>query len=950
MARYVLFISFIFCWRQSSGQQNLQLLSPDYNNFFSEINNELWIASAGKGYNRYRGIDTKHYVLNDSVSGLKGTFIQSSLFRDNSGLLWTSTFENICYFDPAKDRFFCHKIVVNRDTIENGYHIIKFDKVNNSLLIRANDQLLIYHTITKKVGTILGNTAGNFFETWQDTIAGAPWMNSEGLELWIREKNTWVKRLISLDECKLLSGRKIIKVIHTTGNIWLLTDDGLILYNTSNKCLSRIFKYNNSEKNIITDGLATDSILWLSSRKNGVVLFDIKKLHFLSKLRIERERVDIVFKDQFERIWLTQATKGVEMHDVYRLIPDHQHPEFKSHWTSSYSVHGIDAMMDQENGAMILHRGTKELIKTNTKSLPLSIIHCLGILDSQRIILCDRFVCYTYNVINKTSKKVDLSGIRQIQNIKVYKDRLYLVADNHLSIFNTQNFKKIIDTGLSKYQGNFQKPCDFSDNKAILSISSSQLLVREKNRDTIINVGSFIQAAKFDIKNQRYYIGANDGLYILDRHSRIQNVTKLHPILTNQTIYDIQMDEKSAYFCTKNKLCRIQKDLMQIEISDKVTFDFPLSFALKNQTIIVGSDIQMEKEKDYWFDSQNHHLLALDYVKVNDLILERTILTNLSYTQNKITWRYYITDTHHPKDNKILYRLMPSIDTLWKSIANGEEIQFGNLISGSYILEIKGLKANGNYTTTHYEPFTIRPPWYKTLWFVLLMSIVFILLVYGFYNSRVKQIQKQYLIKKELSDLERSALQAQMNPHFIFNCLNSIQNYIMRNDKDVAMDYLGKFARLIRQYLNASTLDLVALEDEISLLKNYLILEQMRFNHSFEYRFEVSEEIDLTAIKIPPMLIQPFAENAVLHGMSTVASGGMITLGFTMINDTIHVKVKDNGTGYNNEKPNQMRRSLGVSITQKRLQYINENKDGNYSIATKSNINGMEVIIIIKTT
>lgn len=212
----------------------------------------------------------------------------------------------------------------------------------------------------------------------------------------------------------------------------------------------------------------------------------------------------------------------------------------------------------------------------------------------------------------------------------------------------------------------------------------------------------------------------------------------------------------------------------------------------------------------------------------------------------------------------------------------------------------------------------------------------------------MNRLKEKTLIQDKINNLQRSALQAQMNPHFIFNCLNSIQNYIMRNDKDIAMEYLTKFARLIRQYLNASNTDLVTLEDEISMLDNYLKLEQMRFNHNFSYTFEVNPNIDVTSVKIPPMLIQPFAENAVLHGMSFITSGGLINLKFDQTNDKLTIMIKDNGSGFKTTTPNKLRSSLGVSITQKRLQYINDNKDSNYNITTKSDYNGTEINIYIK--
>lgn len=209
-------------------------------------------------------------------------------------------------------------------------------------------------------------------------------------------------------------------------------------------------------------------------------------------------------------------------------------------------------------------------------------------------------------------------------------------------------------------------------------------------------------------------------------------------------------------------------------------------------------------------------------------------------------------------------------------------------------------------------------------------------------------MQKENKIQKELIALERSALQAQMNPHFIFNCLNSIQNYIMRNDKDMAMDYLGRFATLIRQYLNTSTRDLVTLDDEISMLTNYLHLEQMRFNQSFEYHFQVDKNIDPTEITLPPLLIQPFVENAILHGMTSITNGGQINIGISKKENQLQITIKDNGKGFDKNKNTGMRKSLGIAITQKRLQYINDHAEGNYAISTRSDESGTEINITVK--
>ncbi|MGB4960193.1 MAG: histidine kinase [Saprospiraceae bacterium] len=948
MSKYIIFIFLFLFWAKTRCQTNLQLISPEYNTFFTEVNNELWIASAGMGYNRYRGIDTKHYWLNDSISGLQGTYIQSRIFQDESGLLWTTTFEYLCYFDPRMDKFFCQKIVFKQDTIADSYHIISYNKIDKNLILRAKGQLLNYNTEKKKVVSTIGETIANYYEVWGDTIAGAPWMNGEGWEMWTKKNNVWNKKWYRLNDCELLSGRKVIKVLHTAGKVWLLTDDGLILFNMADPRKSILYKYDDFDKNIISDGLVSDSILWLSSRKAGVVIFNINKLLFQAKKRIERERVDNMFQDEYGRMWFSQTPMGAEVHDIHRLIPEYQHPELNGHWTSSSSAHGLDIMIDQENGLLIYNNGSKEFIRTKTKYLPLSTIHCAEILDTQRILVCDRFECITLDVHSKQIKKVALKGIRQLQNIKVNGDDLYVVADNNLSIFNTNNFKSINASRFDKYQGAFQLPCEFRENNMVFNISSSQILIYQDEKDTVINIGSFIQSVKFDVQKQQYFIGANDGLYTMDQYFKVTNVTRSNPLLSNQTVYDINMDDKWVYFSTKNRICRTRKESTKIEISDKLTFDFPPTFIVKDHTILVGSDISIEMTKDQWFDGQNSLSLRLDYLKVNDLKSDRFILANLNHMQNGLTWRYYINDTHHPEDNKIFFRLTPSIDTLWKSITNGDEIVFNNLSPGKYQLEIQGLKANGSYTAISLQPFTIHPPWYKTLWFGLLVGLGIFILMYKLYHYRIEKIKKQYLIQKEISDLERSALQAQMNPHFIFNCLNSIQNFIMKNDKMEAMEYLHRFAKLIRQNLNASTGNTLSLDEEISMLDNYLSLEQMRFNHRFDYEIKVSDLIEPTDIQIPPLLIQPFVENAIIHGVAETSYQGKISIQIDKNQDVLHVIIQDNGPGISDHAQHKHHKSLGMSITQKRLQHINDHTDDNYSIFSKSDEKGTEIKITVK--
>jgi LytS/YehU family sensor histidine kinase len=251
---------------------------------------------------------------------------------------------------------------------------------------------------------------------------------------------------------------------------------------------------------------------------------------------------------------------------------------------------------------------------------------------------------------------------------------------------------------------------------------------------------------------------------------------------------------------------------------------------------------------------------------------------------------------------------------------------FSNLSPGSYRFEVQAQDEEGQWSeATHWE-FTILPPWWQTAWFRLLVLAVLGGLGFWGYKYRTGQLKRAFAIKQQIFELERSALQAQMNPHFIFNCLNSIQSFIAANDKDRAATFLAQFARLIRQTLEHSFQKEITLEDEIEYLHNYLSLEHLRFRDTFQYNIHVDEHIDLYDTVAPSMLVQPFVENAIVHGMKGKQGDGRIEVRFERINEAgLRITVEDNGSGQEGAPTNDSgesvkRTSYGVQLARRRLE------------------------------
>ena len=216
--------------------------------------------------------------------------------------------------------------------------------------------------------------------------------------------------------------------------------------------------------------------------------------------------------------------------------------------------------------------------------------------------------------------------------------------------------------------------------------------------------------------------------------------------------------------------------------------------------------------------------------------------------------------------------------------------------------------------------------------FVFIVLLLSILLIRNVLlkrrNEKLKNENIYRGLQQKTSEMEMQALRAQMNPHFIFNCLNSINSFIMKNESQAASDYLTQFSRLIRLVLNNSKKAWIPLEDEIDMLRLYLDMERLRFKDAFEYDLCCGNEVDASCLFIPPLLLQPFVENAIWHGLMHKKGNGLVTISFKVEDEILHCTIIDNGIGRAaaanaGSKSSQTHKSMGIQITRERLALIN---------------------------
>ncbi len=307
----------------------------------------------------------------------------------------------------------------------------------------------------------------------------------------------------------------------------------------------------------------------------------------------------------------------------------------------------------------------------------------------------------------------------------------------------------------------------------------------------------------------------------------------------------------------------------------------------------------------------------------------------LKHWQKNITIHYSAINFEDHSANRFAYRLN---NEEWKPLGEETTLRLSSLSPDEYALEIKYYSvSNPEVEAVQKIHFVIHPPFWKTTWFYLLIALLLVGVSFVFYKKRVRQLKRIASIDRQLAEFEIKALHAQMNPHFVFNCLNSIREMILNGESGPASHYLSKFAHLLRITLNQSSQPFISLKDTVNYLKRYLEMELIRSAH-FRYNIEVARELEPEEIYLPPMLIQPFIENAIWHGISNENEVMNIHIRFLQKEEQLLCIIEDTGIGI--EASLQKKKaspfdhhSFGIENVKHRIQVLNEKYNLQSSLA-----------------
>ncbi|HNA42363.1 MAG TPA: histidine kinase, partial [Saprospiraceae bacterium] len=446
----------------------------------------------------------------------------------------------------------------------------------------------------------------------------------------------------------------------------------------------------------------------------------------------------------------------------------------------------------------------------------------------------------------------------------------------------------------------------------------------------------------FILDQGKIWAGTEDGLVYLDPVTGkvLQHLTTENG-LSDNVIYGVLMDDSKQLWVSTNKgICKIDQKLSKVTIYSMedglqdLEFNTAVAYKFTNGNLLFGGINGFNIIKPVELKKINFvpTPLLVD-LKVLNIPYSDSVpypfLKNISlkFNQNFITMGFQ--SPVFTQINRINYRYMLSnLHETWINNGSRNYVNFTQLKPGNYTFKVQAFDDNKVYSGINEIYITIHAPWYYNFWFLFFSSMAIVTSSLLIISARIKalKVRKSLLHQKAVAEMQ--SLRLQMNPHFIFNSLNSINSYIVDNKTLQASDYLSKFSRLMRLILENSRHETITLSKELEYVSLYLLIESLRFAKAFEYEIHVDESVDAENLIVPPLFIQPFLENSIWHGLMPRKGTRTLNLDLTQSSDILTVVVSDNGVGREysaklKETKITLKNSHGMDITKNRIMYHN---------------------------
>ena len=632
---------------------------------------------------------------------------------------------------------------------------------------------------------------------------------------------------------------------------------------------------------------------WISTISNGLFVFYsdfFNKQEMLSKEEAKILPINCVYIDEEDKIWAGNSFANISLIDGANVIQNFDLVEINKYARIiDFDVAGNSLLVASDEGVFDLTRNNSSFSAVRVGG---RTVKSLSVHDENEFA-----AAYSYGI-----------------SIYTRKNNIWL--ENQ--IFATRSFSV-------QYNKNVLW---FSSEKGIFNYKDSirRINIPELDGKRILDLVFFASGQLILISTDGYGIYAIDDTdYSLKWHAESKNG------LTTNLTRQMQLVGDTLWVNSPAGLNRLKiwrngfQKLIPLTTSNGLPSDDVRDFHIKNNTLAIAGDFGVLK----W----------INFIQQINLAAPKFHITNIISDKGEYNYGEKIISDYKKGFIKIQYSAIQyasTIPLIEYSIDNGNwqtaavsVLELSGLSPGAHQLQFRLLQNNSLHINNNSINIFIEAPFYAQKWFVPVFIVFIAILISSIIIYRINKTKQKAVVQLKLSEdlafAEQQALQSMMNPHFIFNAVNSVQQYIIRNDKKEANKYLTQFARLIRLNLETSKNKYITLEEEIERLSLYLQFEKVRFGDKLEYSITVTPELEADKIYIPSMIIQPFVENAIWHGLIPKPENGHVNINIEKQDSNLIIKVIDNGVGYNNgdqEKTNSIKTSMGTEITKRRLELL----------------------------
>ncbi len=976
----------------------------------------MWIATE-TGLSRFDGT---HFRTFTTADGLPDNDIMS-VFEDSKGRIWILSFKNkLCFYQNGifhtEENTPWLKIVLPSPPLQiiedrEGNLLLRTMQTNNSFIIiidNNNNKIKIYHQdyLLKEVAKIDTTQKTSNLQVNATTNIEKGFIIHVGSYYSFHQGKFTGKKL---HFSKALTGQANMSPIYfayqeriknsTDNKSWFHI---MTLANPSNSKKIRI------PSDIINIQISNDLIFINTS--NGSYQYDFNKNEIIHHF-LPSKSVLNVFQDKENNFWFSTSGNG-----VFRL-------------QSAQIVSFDKDFFDTKDGQIFhLQRNTNKLWAGSSNGKIFSLDYSkrcnLGIYKIPSEILAHtsrvpylhflsekKMIAFSNTKINEidtdlktyidkdTIKKLYNSGPRMasVKDISIVnKDSILIAVANgiHSYKFSTNN--------ITQYLVKERTTCIFYRNDSLFYGTMQGLKLHLSNKKNIILVDkNKLLTEKFtDIaqdKNQNLWLSSYNNGIICIKNTKEKNEIKHHITekngLTSNIARCLFAQGDTIWVGTNKGLNKItfqkedlsQKPIIQtIRAEDGLVSDYINTILVQNDTVYVGTPEGVSFfHKDKFFKTSpcvlkilslkipnNQKKLVEKYSQEKSLSKKIAQNYELSHKENNIVIDFVGISYRSGGQIKYKFRLntgneiVDNLNDNWQETKN-TSLSFSALAPDDYHLEIIAINKFGIESEKITLNFSIKPAFWQTWWFFVVLFLLLIALITWAIFSRVRVVRKreqaqislkqqmlqneeemlqteQQLLEAEQKTLhakeamlqtEQQLLRTQINPHFLFNSLATVQNFFLNNDTKNSVLYLGKFAKLMRQILENSRENLISLHSEIEMLENYLDLQKIRFSGNFDYTILLDDDLDKYYTQIPPMLAQPFVENALEHGFSHKNEHGLLEISFKIEEESgekmLVLEILDNGVGLELSKELRSEakkeyKSLALTITQERLALLSK--------------------------